>query len=156
MQPTDQDLAAVFSQLADEALLARCASGQLTPQAQAIAAKEARSRGLTPVEPPPTPGDDGTPGGDADAPYLGDFVIVATHLKPFEAELLQTMLESSGIPAEAGDVNMVRMHGLLFNALGGASLRVPQAFVAQAQELMAAFKRGELSLKDGEAEPDAP
>lgn len=156
MQPTDQDLAAVFSQLADEALLARCASGQLTPPAQAIAAKEARSRGLAPMDPPLTPEDDGPLVGEANAPYLGDFVIVATHLKPFEAELLQTMLASNGIPAEAGDVNMVRMHGLLFNALGGASLRVPQAFVAQAEELMAAFKRGELSLKDGEAEPGMP
>jgi hypothetical protein len=145
MQPSEQELAEVFSQLSDEALLARCASGDLTPEAQRIAVRQARSRGLHPVETPPTAHENATE--PIEAPYLGDFVVVATHLKPFEADLLKTMLESSGIPAEAGDVNMVRMHGLLFNALGGANLRVPQAFVDQARELLGAFKRGELSLK---------
>ncbi|RZL01805.1 MAG: hypothetical protein EOP36_10175 [Rubrivivax sp.] len=89
----------------------------------------------------PSPG----PGLPHDA---GDFQIVARHLTPTEAHLLRSCLEAAGIPSEVGDVNLVQAHGLLTGAVGGASVRVRQAFLSDARDVMAAYNRGELALDD--------
>jgi hypothetical protein len=62
--------------------------------------------------------------------------------------LYKACLENAGIPAQVGDANMVQAYGLLFNALGGAVLRVPAELVAEAKEVLEAFKRGDFSLEE--------
>jgi hypothetical protein len=92
----------------------------------------------------------------SDSDYPGDLQIVASHLTPTEAHLLRSCLEAAGIPSEVGDANLVQTHGLLAGAVGGAKLRVRQAFVADALDIIAAFKRGEFALDDdfdGESTP---
>ena len=80
--------------------------------------------------------------------YHGDMQIIARHLTPTEAHLLCGCLRASGVPAEAGDTNLAQAHSLLTLAIGGASIRVPQAYVDEAMAVMAAFKRGEFQLND--------
>ena len=60
--------------LPDEELLARCAADNQTEEAQAAARKEARLRGLNPIDPSPVVEESET--------YLGDRVIVARYLTP--------------------------------------------------------------------------
>ena len=137
MNPTEHELEAVFKNLCDEELLARCASGSLTEEAQVIAEKEARHRGLNPIEPQPI--------AEESATYFGDFVIVARHLTSTEAYLYKACLEGAGIPAEVGDANFSRAYVSLLSA----SLKVPETFVAEAKEVLAALKRGDFALDDG-------
>lgn len=85
----------------------------------------------------------------------GDFQVIARHLTPTEAHLLRSCLEAAGIPSEVSDVNLAQAHSLLTNAIGGASVRVRQALVADAREVMAAYERGELALGDDFDEPTA-
>jgi hypothetical protein len=80
--------------------------------------------------------------------YHGDMQIVARHLTPTEAHMLCACLHAAGVPAEAGDTNLVQAHSLLTSAVGGACVRVPQEFVANAEEVMRAFQRGDFSLDD--------
>ncbi len=141
MNPTKHELDLVFENLCDEELLSRCASGTLTEEAKAIALKEARLRGLNPIEPQPVVEEKET--------YYGDFVIVARNLNFAEAQLYKTLLEAAAIPAEVGDANFSRAYGSLYSA----SVKVPGAFVAEAKEVFAAFKRGDFALDD-EFEPD--
>ena len=147
MNPAVQGLEAVFGSLSDEELLARCAAGSLTEEAQAAARKEARQRGLNPIDPSPVVEESET--------YLGDRVIVARYLTPTEAHLCKSCLEGAGIPAEVGDANLLQANELLFSALGGASLRVPEAFVAEAKEVLAAVERGDFALDEGFDPDDA-
>ena len=134
-----------LKKIPDEELLARCAADNQTEEAQAAARKEARQRGLNPIDPSPVVEESET--------YLGDRVIVARYLTPTEAHLYKSCLEGAGIPAEVGDANLLQANELLFSALGGASLRVPEAFVAEAKEVLAAFERGDFALDEG-FEPD--
>lgn len=140
MGPDRATLEATFRDLADEELLRRCASGELTELAQSIAMAEVRSRGLQLPEPEP------------EAPkhedYLGDWVIVARYLSYAEVHLLRSVLVGAGIPAEAADAQLVQTDALLIPAMRGASLRVPAARLSEAQELIAAFKRGDLQLPE--------
>ena len=134
-----------LKKIPDEELLARCAADNQTEEVQAAARKEARLRDLNPIDPSPVVEEGET--------YLGDRVIVARYLTPTEAHLYKSCLEGAGIPAEVGDANLLQANELLFSALGGASLRVPEAFVAEAKEVLAAFERGDFALDEG-FEPD--
>lgn len=80
---------------------------------------------------------------------LGDFATVARLLTPIEAYLLASCLESCEIPALVSDVNFVQMYSLLGDAVGGVSVRVPRAYVTEAREVIAAFRRGEFQLDEG-------
>jgi len=62
--------------------------------------------------------------------------------------MLCSCLNAGGVPAEAGDTNLVQAHSLLAGAVGGASIRVPANYVAEARELIAAFKRGDFALDE--------
>ena len=136
MNPTDQEFEAVFKNLSDEALLEQCESGNLTAAAQLVAMKVARLRGLHPVEHQPVT--------EQDEPYFGDFVIVGRELTTFEAHLYKERLESAGIPAEVGNADFARAYSSLYSAV----IRVPMAFVDQAQEVLAALSRGEFAIDD--------
>lgn len=138
MNPSTHDLELVFDRLSDEELLRRCESGTLTEEAQRIALNEAHLRGLNPVEPQPVAEK------KEEAPYYGDFVVVARGLNIMQAQMYQSLLESAGVPAEIGDANISRVYGLLFSA----NIKVPEAFVPEARKVIAAFRRGEFALDD--------
>jgi hypothetical protein len=87
----------------------------------------------------------------------GDLQIIVRDLTPTEAHLLSACLEAAGIPSEVGDANLVQTHGLLAGAVGGAKLRVRQAFVAEARDVIEAYKRGEFALDDDfDGDPTPP
>ena len=146
MDPSRASLEETFHELADEELLRRCASGELTDFARSIALAEVRARGLGP---PPEP--QAEPQEKED--YLGDWVVVAQYLSYTEVHLLRSLLRGAGIPAEVTDAQLVQTDALLIPALRGASLRVPAAYVTDAHEIVAAFKRGDFALGD-DFEPD--
>lgn len=134
MNPTKHELEQVFKKLCDEELLVRCASGTLTEEAKSIALKEAHLRGLNPTEPQPVV--------EKEETYYGDFVIVVRDLNMTEAHLYKTLLEAAGVPAEIGDANFSRAYGSMYSA----NVKVPEAFVLEAREIFAAFKRGDFVL----------
>ena len=138
--PSRGSLEETFRELADEELLRRCASGELTELAQAVALDEVRARGLKP--PVPTPQEPPKP------EYLGDWVIVARYLGYTEVHLQRAVLEGNGIPAVVADAQLMQTDGLLGPALRGASLRVPAAYVDQARDVLAAYRRGAFRLRD--------
>ena len=86
--------------------------------------------------------------------YQGDWVIVAQYLSFTEVHILRSLLRNAGIPAEVADAQLVQTDALLIPALRGARLRVPAMRVAEAQEVIAAFRRGEFELGD-DFEPGA-
>ena len=136
-EPDGERLRRTFSELADEELLRRCTSGGLTELAQSIAMAEVLARGLTlPPKPPPA----------RQPEYQGDWVIVAEYLSFAEVHILRSLLQGAGIPAEVADAQLVQTDALLIPALRGARLRVPATRLAEAQEVMAAFKRGDFEL----------
>ena len=141
MNPTRRELEQAFDSFCDEELLLRCESGTLTEEAQRIALEEAHLRGLNPVEPQPVV--------EKEETYYGDFVVVARGLNMMQAHLYQSLLEAAGVPAEVGDANFSRIYGFL----SSANVKVPKAFVAEAQKVFAAFRRGEFAL-DENFEPD--
>jgi hypothetical protein len=142
--PDRSSLQETFQELADEELLRRCASGDLTELAQSVAMAEVRARGLElPPEPEPPRKEE----------YLGDWVIVARYLSYTEVHLLRSCLEAAGMPAAVADAQLIQTDALLTSAMRGASLKVPAAFASEALEVIAAFKRGDLQLGD-DFEPD--
>ena len=86
---------------------------------------------------------------NADFLYEGDLVLVARYLSPTEAHMLCACLNAGGVPAQAGDTELTQLHSLLAGAVGGASVRVPKNFVAEAEAVIEAFKRGDFALDEG-------
>jgi hypothetical protein len=136
MIPTN--LSALLSQLTDEELVARVAAGGLTEEAQAIAIAELQSRQI-PIPQAVEP---------VEEEYLGDMVILERGMTPTEAHMLCSCLESAGIQADAGDTNLVQANSLLTIAVGGACVRVHSSQVAEAKEVIEAFRRGDFELGD--------
>ena len=139
----EKDLAVHFRTLADEELLRQCSPAVLTDEALILARSEVLSRGLPlpmvpeSIEPETTEGR-----------YLGDFKIVARLLDPSEAHFLKHHLESCSIPAVVADANLVQVNPFLVGAVGGVSVRVPQAFMQEAVEIVAKFQGGEFALDE--------
>ena len=129
----------LFTELADEELLRRLASGELTELARSIAMAEVRARGLT-LPPKPRPA--------REPEYQGDWVVVAQYLSFAEVHILRSLLQAGGVPAEVADAQLVQTDALLIPALRGARLRVPATRLEEAREVIAAFKRGEFELGD--------
>lgn len=138
MTYNQNDLPAYFHSLTDEALISQCLPGRLTEAARAVAEAEVRSRGLRLPEMARSDESDTT-----DDVYHGDFKNVARFLDPTEAHLIKAHLESCGVPALVADANLVQANPFLGGAIGGTSVRVPEAFAAEAVELIAKFNRGE-------------
>jgi len=89
--------------------------------------------------------------------FLGDMVILERGLTFTEAHILCSCLRAGGIPAQVGDVHIVQTDPLLSIAVGGACVRVPEARVAAAVQVIEAFRNGELALDDDfDAESAAP
>lgn len=88
------------------------------------------------------------PVNEASSDYHGDLVVIARHLTPTEAHLLCSRLQTAGVPAVTADVHLVQAHSLLSPALGGASVKVPQDFVARAQDVIESLHRGDFALDE--------
>lgn len=141
----DTDLEALRERLesfADDELLKRLETGGLTVAASQLARAILRSRGIVVADFPRRPS--APPAED----YQGDQVLIARNLDPVEAHLICNTLRAGGVPAETGDVNLVQTNALLSIAVGGACVRVPEAFVEPARELLAAYRRGALALDE--------
>lgn len=137
------DLAAYFRGLTDEELIRQYSPNRLTTAAQSIAEAEIRSRDLhLPELEAPAETDEPV------AAYHGDFRTVARRLDPTEAHILKAHLQSCSIPAMVADANLVQANPFLGAAVGGASVRVPEAFVPEALELIAGFDKGEFQAPD--------
>lgn len=137
---TERTLEQFFSNLADAEIVARVKGG-LTQEAHAVACGELARRG---IEPPVVAEAQEEP----EPPYLGDMVLLARNLRPTEAHILASCLAAAGLHADPGDTHIVQTNALWSIALGGANVRVPLAQLAEAQQVLKAFRRGELTLGD--------
>lgn len=77
-----------------------------------------------------------------------DLVVAAKYLSPTDAYLVQGCLAAGGIPAVVADANHVQADQLIAPALGGVRILVPESYLTQTAELLAALERGELALDD--------
>ena len=69
---------------------------------------------------------------------------IGRYFDPWEAHILRARLEAEGIPATvAGDQHVIANWPWSV-ALGGAALQVPSEYLAQAQEILAAYHAGSL------------
>ena len=142
MNTDDRDLSEHLQSLSDDELARRFVSGGLTELAQAMALAEIEARGL------PVPASPPEPAAFVEAPYQGDLQKVASFGTATEAHVIHSFLQSAGIPAVLADAHIMQANPLMANAIGGARLLVPQAFVADALELIEAFNRGDFSLDE--------
>lgn len=76
---------------------------------------------------------------------------VARYFEPSEAHVVRALLESAGFDATVADEHHVTANYPLSTALGGVRVQVPQDQVEAAQELVAAYTRGELASELEEA-----
>lgn len=86
--------------------------------------------------------------------YEGDFVTVAQFLNPTDAHIVSMCLEAAGIPAIVADANLVQANSLWSIAVGGVRIRVPEARVEEAQEVIDAFNRGDYAIDDSDTTPE--
>ena len=134
-------LAGKYRDLETEELLSLFRSG-LTELAEEVAVAELNARR---VAVPSRPVADDLAASDT---YAGDFVSVASYFNPTEAHVLQACLQAADVPAVVADAGLVQANLLLTVALGGVRVLVPEGFVAQARDIIDAFNRGDLELKD--------
>jgi hypothetical protein len=77
-----------------------------------------------------------------------DLFVVAKCMVPTDAWLLRGVLVAGGVPAVVADANHVQADLLIAPALGGVRILAPEAYLAQAAEIIAAFERGDFALGD--------
>lgn len=75
-------------------------------------------------------------------------VELTRYLTPMDARLAQGCLVAAGIPAVLADANLVQTDLLLAPALGGVGILVPEDYLAQAEDVLAAYERGEFALDE--------
>jgi len=151
MEVSRQDLVERFQTLADHVLLARVRAGTLTPLALEVALDELRSRGVeVAAESDAAEEHDESaeldPTSDPDSDV--DLVTLARFTNPLEANVLRACLESHGIFAFIWGEHLGTAHHFLSVASGGMRLQVRADQVEQANEVIAAFKRGDLAIDE--------
>jgi hypothetical protein len=139
-----------FEQMADEELLRRYRSGDMTDEARQVALDELRSRALVVG---PAPVETEVVEKAEDAPATGsDVVCLARFLVPTDAHILCGLLEAEGIATVAGDAHLVQANPFLTTAVGGVRVLVYERDVARAREVLHAYRNGDYALpEDGEA-----
>lgn len=155
----EQALAARFSEMSDDELQRRYRSGDMTPLARQVAGEELRQRGLL---------DDEDEGGRAhrdieaddsarvtDDDSLGDVICLVRLHDLMEAQVLCARLEAEGIPAVAGDAELIRANGFLRQAPGGIRIMVHEANAERARQVWEALKRGDYALDEGDEDDEA-
>lgn len=142
MHTESYELVQRFGRLSDEALVERCAAGNLTETAQAIADAEMSRRGLAVPEPDP---------GQFDPAALeGDYATLDRFLEPTTAHIVRSCLVAAGMPAAVADGNLVQTNLLWAIALGGTRVIVPASRLDEARAIYAAFNRGDFALSERE------
>jgi hypothetical protein len=141
-----------FEEMGDDELLRRYASGDMTDLAKEVAAAELRRRG--------SPLDSGQLSDTADASEAfndavtrgGDLLCLVRLNNPLEAQVLCGCLEAEGIPALAGDAQLIQANPFLTQAIGGVRIMVYEVDLLRAQDVLKAFQRGDYALTE-EDEP---
>ena len=146
MEITPELLAEKFRLYSDEELLDLYRSGDLTELAQTVAHTELASRGIDPG-PAGTPSSP-LPEAQPEPVVEGDLVMVARIYDPLEAEMLRGRLESEGVPAMVADTLTAQTNPFYKLAIGGVRVMVPEAYLAQAREIVRADVRGDYALDD--------
>jgi hypothetical protein len=93
-----------------------------------------------------------------DSPYDpadGDWRTLVTFFSPTEAFLLRGCLQAAGVPAVVADAQLVQAHSLLASAIPVRVL-VPERRFAQAEQVVAAYHRGDFALPDDDDAPPVP
>lgn len=75
-------------------------------------------------------------------------VTVARFLDPWEAHIVCGRLQADGILASVAFANHAIVNWPMAYALGGTAVQVPDDYVEQSLELLAAYNAGELGLDD--------
>jgi hypothetical protein len=144
MDVTPEALAEKFRLYTDEELLELFRSGDLTEPAQTVARAELVSRGIDLGQSAaPSPAES-----EPEATVEGDLVLVARMLDPLEAEMLRGRLEAEGVPAMVVDTLTAQNNVFYKLAIGGVRVMVPEAYLAQAREIVRADARGDYVLDD--------
>lgn len=95
---------------------------------------------------------------DGNSPYHaddGDWTTLTTVFSPTEAWLLRGVLQAAGVPAAVADAHLVQTHGLLAPAIP-VRVQVPERWRARAEDVLAAFERGDYGLSDDHLDGDRP
>jgi hypothetical protein len=95
-------------------------------------------------------------GMEAEALPGRDLFVVAKCLVPTDAYVLQGCLVAGGVPAVVADANHVQADLLIAPALGGVRILAPAEYLQQAEEILAAYERGDYQLDENTdvGEPD--
>ncbi len=72
-------------------------------------------------------------------------IVVYTAVGPGEAEIVKGALMAAGIPAETSREGAGAVYGFTVGPLGMIDILVPAEHAAQAEELLAAMRRGDLN-----------
>jgi hypothetical protein len=125
----------------------RLRRGHFADHAIELARAELIRRGLTPERAIPV---EAPPEGDSQ-----DMVIIERRLNPVEANILQSALSASGVPAIVDDANTAHSLGYLAYALDGVRVRVPESHAARAREIIDDIAANRCMLESGDASDDA-
>lgn len=139
MDVTRQSLLEHFQLLSDEALLSEFESGDLTELAKELAASELERRKIDVPEAASEP-----PTMSEAAPISGDLALVARYFTAAEGHMLQSRLELAGIPAIVADDHMAQT--IWSMPVGGVRVLVPESYLQQAHEIVAAIDRGDYAI----------
>ncbi|MFZ4874232.1 putative signal transducing protein [Janthinobacterium sp. Mn2066] len=87
-----------------------------------------------------------------------DYCLLARLMIPTDAHVIRGCLEAAGIPVILTDDQHMQANLLLAPAIGGARILVRESDVARANDILAAYERGDLALPEdadvGVAEDD--
>ena len=72
-------------------------------------------------------------------------VVVFTSVGPGQADIIKSALVAAGIPAATSREGAGAAYGFVVGPLGMVDILVPETHVAQAQALLAAMRRGDLT-----------
>lgn len=75
-----------------------------------------------------------------------DLLIAARYLDPMEAHVARGCLVAAGIPAVVADNNHIQANQLMSPAMGGVRVLVPEEYLQQSTEVLAALARGDYAL----------
>lgn len=139
-----------FEQMADEELLRRYRSGDMTEEAKQVALEELRSRELM-IGPAPLESASPEAEAAAEARREGmDVVCLARFLVPTDAHILCGLLEAEGIATVAGDAHLVQANPFLTTAVGGVRVLVYETDIVRAREILQAYRNGDYALQEDE------
>ena len=72
-------------------------------------------------------------------------VVVYTSIGPGQADIIKSALVAAGIPAETSREGAGAAYGFTVGPLGMVDILVPEEYAAQAEDLLDAMRRGDLS-----------